>query len=435
MEIINKYGADALRFALIDSTLVKADDLKFSDEIVKDVLKSLLIPLWNAYSFFVTYANIDGYEPGKTEYKDLNNPLDRWIISATNRLIHDVEHSFDTYDVQGACNAVVSFVDDLNNWYIRRSRRRFWRSENDADKKAAYDTLYKVLLTVMQVACPLIPFITEEVYQNLKTDDMPLSIHLSYWPEYRSDERDEALEREMSLVMQTITMGRALRSSSNLKIRQPLASFFIVDRNADERQILENNIDIIKEELNVKEVHIESDETELVSYSAKANFKALGSRLGKNMKEVAAIIQTFTNDDIASILDGKAKSVTYSAGSIDITSDDLAVNRSEKENVKVLNEGSITVGYDTNVTEELLLEGIARDIVRFIQSERKESGFEVSDHIKVAIKGEGRIDDAVKAYSSYIANETLADSLEVEDNDGKSGEIADSPVKVKIEKV
>ena len=435
MELVNQYGADALRFALVDSCLVKAEDLKFSDDMVKDVLKNLLIPLWNAYSFFVTYANIDGYEPGKTEYKDLKNPLDRWIISATNRLIHDVEHSFDTYDVQGACNAVVSFVDDLNNWYIRRSRRRFWRSENDADKKAAYDTLYKVLLTVMQVACPLIPFITEEVYQNLKTDDMPLSIHLSYWPEYRSDERDEALEREMSLVMQTITMGRALRSSSNLKIRQPLASFFIVDRNADERQILENNIDIIKEELNVKEVHIESDETELVSYSAKANFKALGSRLGKNMKEVAAIIQTFTNDDIASILDGKAKSVTYSAGSIDITSDDLAVNRSEKENVKVLNEGSSTVGYDTNVTEELLLEGIARDIVRFIQSERKESGFEVSDHIKVAIKGEGRIDDAVKAYSSYIANETLADSLEVEDNDGKSGEIADSPVKVKIEKV
>ena len=337
--------------------------------------------------------------------------------------------------MQGACNAVVSFVDDLNNWYIRRSRRRFWRSENDEDKKSAYDTLYKVLLTVMQVACPLIPFVTEEVYQNLKTADMPESIHLTSWPEYRSDERDEALEREMSLVMQAITMGRALRSSSNLKIRQPLSSFFIVDRNDEERAILERNVDIVKEELNVKSVHIESDESELVSYSAKANFKALGSRLGKNMKEVAAIIQTFTNDDIAAILDGESRRVEYSAGSIDITSSDLAVSRSEKENVKVLNEGSITVGYDTNVTDELLLEGIARDIVRFIQSERKDEGFEVSDHIKVAIKGEGRIDDAVKAFSSYIANETLADSLSIEENDGKSGEIAESAITIKIEKV
>ena len=201
------------------------------------------------------------------------------------------------------------------------------------------------------------------------------------------------------------------------------------------QEILEKNVDIIKEELNVKDVHIESDESELVSYSAKANFKALGSRLGKNMKEVAAIIQGFTSDEISSILDGNAKTVSYSAGSIDITSDDLAVNRSEKENVKVLNEGNITVGYDTNVTESLLLEGIARDIVRFIQSERKEQGFEVSDHIRTLIKGEGRIDDAVNAFSSYIASETLSDELKIEDNDGKSGEVADAQVKVKIEKV
>ena len=435
MELVNTYGADALRFALIDSCLVKADDLKFNDDMVKDVLKNLLIPLWNAYSFFVTYANIDGYEPSKTDYKDLKNPLDKWIISATNRLVYEVGNAFDSYDVQGACNALTSFVDDLNNWYIRRSRRRFWRSENDGDKKAAYDTLYKVLMTVMQVACPLIPFVTEEIYQNLKTDDMPQSIHLTSWPEYKAEERDSELEKEMSLVMKAIAMGRALRSSSNLKIRQPLSSFFIVDRTAEDRVILERNVDIIKEELNVKSVHIEGDESGLVSYSAKANFKALGSRLGKNMKEVASIIQTFSSDEIARILDGEPKTIEYSAGSIEITGSDLAVNRSERENVKVLNEGNLTVGYDTNVTEELLLEGIARDIVRLIQSERKESGFEVSDHISVQIKGEGRIDDAVKAFSAYISNETLADSLRVEDNDGKSGEIAECNVTLKIEKV
>lgn len=435
MELVKMYGADALRFALVDSSLVRADDLKFNDDMVKDVLKSLLIPLWNAYSFFVTYANIDGYEPGKTDYKDLKNPLDRWIISATNRLILNVQTAFDTYDVQGACNAIKAFVDDLNNWYIRRSRRRFWRSENDSDKKEAYDTLYKVLMTTMQVACPLVPFVTEEIYQNLRTDDMPESIHLTFWPEYKAEERDEKLEEEMSLAMKAIAMGRALRSSSNLKIRQPLSQFFIVDRDENERNILSRSSDIIKEELNVKNVLIESNETDLVTYSAKANFKVLGSKLGKSMKEVAAIIQGFKSEEIASLLDGNVKTVEYSTGSIDISDKDLAIQRSEKENVKVLNEGNLTVGFDTNVTEELLLEGIARDIVRLIQSERKESGFEVSDHINVEIKGEGRIDDAVKAFSSYISQETLSNSLEIKDNDGKESEIADSKVKLKLSKV
>ncbi len=435
MELVKMYGADALRFALVDSSLVRADDLKFNDDMVKDVLKSLLIPLWNAYSFFVTYANIDGYEPGKTDYKDLKNPLDRWIISATNRLILNVQTAFDTYDVQGACNAIKAFVDDLNNWYIRRSRRRFWRSENDSDKKEAYDTLYKVLMTTMQVACPLVPFVTEEIYQNLRTDDMPESIHLTFWPEYKAEERDEKLEEEMSLAMKAIAMGRALRSSSNLKIRQPLSQFFIVDRDENERNILSRSSDIIKEELNVKKVLIESNETDLVTYSAKANFKVLGSKLGKSMKEVAAIIQGFKSEEIASLLDGNVKTVEYSNGSIDISDKDLAIQRSEKENVKVLNEGNLTVGFDTNVTEELLLEGIARDIVRLIQSERKDSGFEVSDHINVEIKGEGRIDDAVKAFSSYISQETLSNSLEIKDNDGKESEVADSKVKLKLSKV
>lgn len=435
MEIVRTYGADALRFALVDSCLVKADDLKFSDDLVKDVLKNLLIPLWNAYSFFVTYANIDGYVPSETPYKDLVNPLDRWIISATNRLGAEVSHAFDTYDIQGVCQAVVSFIDDLNNWYIRRSRRRFWRSENDGDKKMAYDTLYKVLMTLCKIACPVIPFITEEIYQNLRTDDMPESVHLCFWPEAAADERDEELEREMSLAMKAIAMGRALRSSSNLKIRQPLSSFFIVDRDAGERKILEKNSDIIAEELNVKKVFIEADESNLVSYSAKANFKVLGSRLGKNMKEVAAIIAGFTSDEISSILDGKCRTVVYSAGSIDLFADDLAVQRSEKEHVKVLNEGTITVGFDTDVTEELLLEGISRDIVRFIQSERKESGFEVSDHIVVLIKGNELVDKAVEGFKDYIAAETLADSLEIAENDGKAADIADCQVYVKIGKV
>ena len=434
MEIINKYGADALRFALIDSPLVRADDLKFSDEIVKDVLKSLIIPLWNAYSFFVTYANIDGYEPSETPYEKLSNPLDRWIISDLNKLIKDVSDALDTYQVDNACSALVVFIDDLNNWYIRRSRRRFWKSENDGDKKEAYDTLYRVLLTFSKIAAPMIPFITDEIYQNLRTDKMPESVHLEDYPVYTESERDEKLEREMSLTMKTIAMGRALRSSSNLKIRQPLSEFFIVDRSDEERKILADNSDIISEELNVKNVSISGDESALVSYSAKANFKVLGSKLGKNMKEVAAEIQKLSSDEIAAILDGKALTVKYSAGEIALSEGDLVVQRAEKEHVKVLNEGNITVGYDTEITESLLLEGIARDLVRSVQTERKDTGLEVADHINLTIFGSEVVKKSVDAFGDYIKQETLADTLVFAENDGKETEAGEEKAFIKVVK-
>ena len=434
MEIINKYGADALRFALIDSTLVKADDLKFSDEIVKDVLKSLMIPLWNAYSFFVTYANIDGYEPSATKYSSLSNSLDRWIISDLNRLVKTVTDAMDSYDIQAACSALTAFIDDLNNWYIRRSRRRFWKSENDGDKKEAYDTLYRVLITFVKIAAPFVPFITDSIYLNLRTDDMQESVHLCDFPVYAEEERDEKLEKEMSLTIKTIAMGRALRSSSNIKIRQPLSEFLIVDRSEEDRKILEDNSSIIAEELNVKKVTIRSDESSIVTYSAKANFKVLGSKLGKNMKEVAAEIQKLSSADISSILDGKEYVIKYSAGEIGLTEGDLVIQRAEKEHVKVLNEGAITVGYDTEITEALLLEGIARDLVRFVQTERKEKDFEVADHINLTLWGGENLCKAVDAFSSYIKEETLADSLTVAENDGDSTEIGDENVTVKVVK-
>ena len=434
MEIVNTYGADALRFALVNSCLVKADDLKFNDDIVKDVLKNLLIPLWNAYSFFVTYANIDGYEGKVADLSNLANPLDRWIVSATNRLIKEVDDALGSYDVQGACQSIVRFVDDLNNWYIRRSRRRFWRSGDDEDKRDAYNTLYWVLLTVMKVACPIIPFVTEEIYQNLKTSDMPESVHLCDYPVYDEKGRDMELEGEMDLIMKAIAMGRALRNSSNIKTRQPLGKFFIVDRNENERKILRDSEEIIREELNVKTVLIEGDESELVTYSAKANFKVLGAKLGKSMKEVAAKIAAFTSDEIASILDGNAMCVSYSSGDIQIAEGDLVVQRSERENVKVLNEGTITVGYDTNITEELLLEGIARDIVRIVQQERKEKGFEVTDHIKCEVYGDDMIQKAVASYASYITKETLSDSLLFADNSGRDIKVDEKVITLSIEK-
>jgi len=416
MDIVNQYGADALRFALMNSAVTRAEDMRFSEEGVKDVLKTLIIPLWNAYSFFVTYANIDGYEPSSTNFDQLENPMDRWVVSACESLVQEVTEAFDNYETQRACSAIISFIDSLNNWYIRRSRRRFWRSENDCDKKMAYDTLYQVMMKLIHLAAPIIPFTTEEIYQNLKTPSMSQSIHLGDFPVTQEGQRDLHLERMMSLTQQAITMGRSLRSAHNLKIRQPLKKLYLVTRDENERKILEEMQGIIIEELNVKEIYIQEDETGLVSYQAKANFKVLGQQLGKQMKQVAALIQNFSNNEIAAILDGGTKEIEYTEGKIVISEADIVVQRFEMENMKVLNEGQLTVGFDTEITHELFLEGLARDIVRSVQSLRKESDFDVSDRIVLCVHGGAEIRETFDIFGEYIKRETLAVELQFTDS-------------------
>jgi isoleucyl-tRNA synthetase len=308
-------------------------------------------------------------------------------------------------------------MDKLNNWYIRRSRRRFWKSENDGDKKMAYNTLYKVLMTFIKLACPIIPFICEEIYQNLRQEGDPESVHLCDYPEYNKNHRDYGLEKMMDLTMKAIVMGRSLRSSYNLKTRQPLKKLFLVDRNEEDRKILTGMKDIIAEELNVKEVEINSEETDLVDYSAKANFKVLGSRLGKAMKEVASKIQTMRSERIAQILEGFKEEVSFGENQkVQLSADDLVIQRNEKQNLKVLNEGQLTVGFDTEVDQNLLNEGLARDIIRAIQTLRKESGFEVSDRIILTIGGDEEVKAAYEQFKSFIESETLSRSSSFDEN-------------------
>jgi isoleucyl-tRNA synthetase len=411
MEIVDQYGADALRFALMNSAVTRAEDLKFSEEGVKDVLKTLIIPLWNAYSFFVTYANIDGYEPDETPFDQLDNPMDRWIVSLSESLVQEVTEAWDHYETQRGCSALVTFLDSLNNWYIRRSRRRFWRSENDTDKKKAYDTLYRVLMTFVRSAAPVIPFTTEEIYRNLKTTSMIESVHLSDFPTYNAIQRDTALERKMAITRQAVTMGRSLRSTHNLKIRQPLKQVFLVTRDPEERSILHAMQDIIEEELNIKSISIQADESNMVTYQAKANFKVLGKQLGKYMKDVAAKIQDLESDQIAKLLEGNNIHIAYEEGTISIGLDDVVIQRTEREHMRVLNEGQLTVGFDTEITHDLLLEGLARDIVRAVQNLRKEQGFDVSDRIALSIYGNELVRETTEQFGSYIANETLADTM------------------------
>jgi isoleucyl-tRNA synthetase len=416
MELVNQYGADALRFALMNSAVTRAEDLKFSEDIVTEVLKTLIIPLWNAYSFFVTYANIDNYTPSETPFEELTNPMDRWIVSASEELVAEVSEAWDNYETQRGCLAILDFIDSLNNWYIRRSRRRFWRSENDSDKKMAYDTLYRVLMTVIHVAAPVIPFTTEEIYHNLKTEGMEESIHLRLFPTYDPAQRDLDLERQMGLTRAAITMGRNLRNVHSIKTRQPLNKLYLVTPDTREREILKSMLSIIKEELNVKEVSIQSDESGLVTYQAKANFKVLGSRLGKSMKEVAQKITTLASDKIAQLLSGEKQRIEYSGGVLEIGEGEIVVQRIEGENLSVINEGQLTVGFDTQITRELLLEGVARDIVRGVQNLRKEADYDVTDRISLTIGGDDLIEEAFAQFKNYISKETLAEEIDFKES-------------------
>ena len=437
VEAINMFGADALRLFLIHSAVVKADDLRYSDAGVREVLKNILIPLWSGYSFFVQYANIDGVTCTGHEFdgKLPENPLDRWILSVTQRMIKDVTAALDDYDLSAAIDPLIAFIDQINNWYIRRNRRRFWKSGNDNDKMEAYASLYYALKTFCKCAAPVIPFITETMYQNFKTDTDKESVHLCDYPVYNEKMRDEALEFRMATVQKAVSMGRSLRNQFNLKNRQPLASCQLVTRNAEERAVLSDMQDTIAEELNVKQVIFHDKEDELVEYKAKANFKVMGKELGPKMKACASIIMTLTSEQIEQVLNGNALVIDVEGQNVELTEEKLIVERIEKENLKVVNEGTLTVALDTKVTDELKKEGYVRDLIRGIQNARKESGFNVTDRIKLTVSGDSELSDAFKTFESMIASEVLAEKSSWTDSlDGVKVEADDKTWIIKVEK-
>ena len=409
--VIQQFGADALRLFLMHSAAVKADDLKYTDDGVRDILKGILIPLWNSYSFFVTYANIDNITPtGHAFDENLPvNPLDRWLLSITQKLKSDVSVALDNYDLSGAIDPIISYIDQLNNWYIRRSRRRFWKSENDSDKTEAYEALYIALKTFSQVAAPFIPFITESMWQNLRNEDDPISVHLSDYPVAEENKRDFALEFKMDTVQKAVSMGRSLRSQYNLKNRQPLRSVEFVTRNPEEKAVLLEMEESIREELNVKKVVFHEREDELVEYSAKANFKVLGKELGPLMKAASAVIAALDQSSIQSILEGGTLSIDVEGKTVELTEEKIIVERHEKAALKVVNDGTLTVALDSEITEELKLEGYVRDFVRGIQNLRKESGFEVTDRIEITASGNETLEKAFNMFADYISSETLAE--------------------------
>jgi len=432
--IFDKYGADALRLFLMNSAAVKAGDLLFSEHGVQEVLRNFHISLWNAYSFFVTYANVDKWEPKNNEENKLENPLDIWLISYTEKFVCDIDKMLEEFDFQTTIKTIYMYIDGLTNWYIRRSRRRFWKSENDEDKNQAYSALYKALIKLCIVTAPVAPFLVEEIYQNLKTDNMPESVHLNDFPVEDKNLRDLTLEKEMELVQKTVEIGRSLRARVKINLRKPLNAVYLVTRDKEEIELLSKMSDIIKEELNVKNVIFEEEEEKLVTLSCKANFRVLGKKVGKLMKQVADIISNFKKSDILKIESGETISINMNNENIDLAPDDIIIERTEKEGLSVINEGSLTVGLNTNLTEELIEEGIARQFIRHVQNLRKEKDLNVIDKINIFYTAPDEIVKAVANWDEIIMQETLGLSINKDERADIEVDIDDINIKIGLEK-
>ncbi len=405
--MLDTYGADAIRLYMIDSPVVKAESLKFSENGVKQILRDLLIPWWNAYSFFVTYANVDRFHDAEVVYPESANVLDRWIVSSMETLIADVTAAMDVYDLQKSVRPFVKFIEDLTNWYIRRSRRRFWKSTDDSDKLAAYRTLRYVLVQLAKVAAPFTPFIAEEIYTNLKGAGDPESVHLCDFPTANAAARQPALERAMADVMAVVELGRRLRADNNLKVRQPLTAIRIAGMKAEGNELTS----LILDELNVKKVEFIADETELCDVTFKANFKTLGKKCGPKMKAVAAAIAARAKDGAASW--------PMEIEGVEVTLDDVLVTRQPKAGLVVASEGTIVVGLETALMPELVAEGNAREFVSHVQAMRKEADFEVTQRIKVTVACDAELKAALTAHLDYVKNEILATELALADGAGE----------------
>ncbi len=429
--VIHKYGADAVRLFLLNSPAVYADDLRFSERGVELVLRQFLIPLWNAYVFFATYANIYEWKPGK-----LKSPegIDAWILSKLQTLIVDVSSAMEKYTLADAVNPFTAFIDQLTNWYIRRCRPRFWSDEDSPDRRAAFQTLYHVLKTLSKIAAPFIPFLSDSIYQNLKTDDDPESVHLCDFPKAVQDLQDSSLEREMRAAQTVVSMGHALRKENKIKVRQPLALAHLVSSDADTIAALKEQKQLICDELNVKNLEFHTDETEFVELLPKPNFRSLGKKVGGLMPFVKAAIGNLSAQQLGALSDGQEVELPVDGEIIMLTPEDVEVQRQVKGDLIADSQNGMTIALDTNLNDELREEGLAREIVNKLNTMRRNEGFEVTDRIHVSIETSLAVQKCFEKYKEYITSETLITKLDFQDTQGTKWDLNGEPALIAITK-
>ena len=412
-EVLNKHGADAMRWYLYTAS-PPGQERRFSATLVEEVVRNFTLTLWNTYSFFVTYANLDHWSPNANAVVQYS-PLDLWLRSALHTLVKDVTTALENYDVLSATRPIQTFVDQLSNWYLRRSRRRFWKSESDGDKQAAYATLYEALVTVSKLLAPTMPFLAEELYQNLvrtMDESTPLSVHLVDWPVYDPAVIDEGLNKEMSLVMRLASLGHAARNKANRKVRQPLAECAFSVGSLDERHMVEQYADLLADELNVKKVSVLDAAAEAVAYSVNPLPKQLGQKYGNRYPAIRQAILAMNPEAVANLLlAGKPLQVVVNNELLDILPEEVEVRTQARSGYAVAYEGAFVAALVTELTPELVQEGLAREFIRRVQDLRKQAEFDISDRIKVIYQASPLLKDAVEAFQGYIMNETLTVEL------------------------
>ena len=415
-DMIHKYGADAVRFYMMTNS-EPWDNLKFDEHGVDEVRRKLFGTLYNTYSFFALYANVDGFDPETPQIPLADRPeIDRWILSCLHSLVRKVDKELEAYDPTRAGRLIDSFVnDDLSNWYVRLNRKRFWGKEMSNDKLSAYQTLYSCLLTVAKLLAPFAPFYSDRLYHDLEGGLQ--SVHLDTFPVADDAFIDADLEERMSMAQKITSMTLALRRKVNIKVRQPLQQIMIPAVSESQKAHVEAVKDLIMNEVNVKDIRFVEGEDILVK-SVKCNFRTMGKKYGKLMKGVAARINSLDQHEISELeknghltIDVEGQQLVIDATDVDIISEDIP-------GWLVSNEGNLTVALEVELNDELVKEGTARELINRIQNLRKDSGLEITDRIKVTIAPDENTNSAIEAYSDYIKGQVLADEIVIAENDG-----------------
>jgi isoleucyl-tRNA synthetase len=423
-EAADTIGVDVMRWLYAGSRPEK--DLLFGYHRADEVRRQFLIPLWNVYAFFVTYANLDGWTPGRSR-AGTPSLLDRWIVARLNETIVEVTARLESYEPNLAVAAVDVFLDNLSNWYLRRSRRRFWAKSgasraSDADKQAAYATLYGVLTTLARLLAPFVPFVTEVIYQNLVRsvdEGAPESVHHSDWPVADRQGLDAALTRQMALVLKLVSLGHAARSKSNRKVRQPLAEAAFALPTAEEREAVSRHAELIGDELNVKRVRLLDAAAEVVDFRLNPLPRQLGQKHGARFPAVRAALLALPAEQAAGdLLAGRSLSVEVAGERCEVLPEEVEVRVEAHAGLSAAADGAYVAALRTDLTPELEREGLARELVRRIQELRKEAGFNVDDRIEVEYSSSDRLGQAIGEHAAWIAAETLATRLQPDDEPG-----------------
>ncbi|MEQ1893406.1 MAG: isoleucine--tRNA ligase [Planctomycetota bacterium] len=409
-EVFNTHGADALRWYLVSSPILRGGDLEVDKDGkgIAEIVRLVIHPLWNAYSFFTLYANADGYK-ASFRPSGQSGVLDRYLLAKTRVLIERVGAAMDAYDLAGACAELRSFQEAVNNWYIRRSRPRFWKKEQDQEKRDAYDTLYTVLVTLCRVAAPFLPLVAEEIHRGLTGAQ---SVHIEDWPEARAYPEDAALVEEMDLVREVCSTALGLREEKRLRVRLPLPGLVVAGKNA-ERLGKAHYRELIEDEVNVKQVSCRATDAEIVKHQLVANFKRLGPRLGADMKKVAAALMAQRFEHVRDAQGNLVLTrIVVEGHELSETDGDfqqrLVPLGDDATKIVGVTPARLAVQLDTRLTPELEREGVARDLVRLIQGARKDAGFDVSDRIHLRVEGEPSVAAALEAHRDYVMQQTLA---------------------------